>query len=525
MVADLTQKSLPVSDSDPTVPCLDAGWPGALSPPRAALADALLAYVRPRRWFRAKARVIRGARVADVVMLEQGQAALAILEIAYAHADAERYLIPLAVVASGAPASALVARLPVGVLVDGLATGQLAPALFAFMRDGAAARGEAGELRGEAEPGLREIAGAGPMAARASAAEQSNSSVALGERVLLKTYRQLGGGFNPERELGRLLARHPRRPPTPRLLGSLQYRDAGGADASVAVAHELWPNDGDGWEVTLRQLRRPTPQPAGALAGFAARAETLGRRTGEVHLALFDAAAAGVTDPALLPEPLTDADRAGSAAAAQAAWAALARRLPERLPSLPPSLRAVVSRLLAPGSDERRRLDDIAADFRDRPLPVVKTRIHGDLHLGQVLCRGDDFAIIDFEGEPARALGERRTKASPLRDVVGMLRSFDYAAAALLRDGDAPPAAPGFVDSWKRAVADGYLRGYRACVATAPFLPPHPDQLALMLRFFALERVLYEIGYELDNRPDWIDIPLGGLCALAAPPSRDEAAP
>ncbi len=521
---------------------MNAGWPAVVqagAPSRAALAEVLLAYVRPRRWFRAKARATRGARVADVVMLDGGRAALVFLDIAYADGGADRYLIPLApvdadgarAVAGAAPHAMVAALASGGAIVDGLATGRLAPLLLDIMRAGREAAGEAGTLRGETSAGLREMVGDRLLPAQASSAEQSNSSVLLGERVLLKAYRQVTAGLNPELELGRVLGAHPRRPPTPRLLGALQYRDSRGAESSVAVAHEFLRNDGDGWSVTLHELRRlfdrltsdaAPPADAGSpLARSVARARTLGRRTAEVHLALFDAA----TDPALTPEPLTDADRAAAADGVTATWRALERALPSRLPSLAPTLRADVEHLLDPHSAQRRQLDATLLRFRDQALPVVKTRVHGDLHLGQVLCCRDDdlvddFVIIDFEGEPARPLAERRAKASPLRDVVGMLRSFDYAPEAALRErpnAARTPELAAFAATWKHAVTDAYLDAYRDRVAGTPFLPPAPALQSLMLHFYELERVLYEVGYELQNRPDWIDIPLRGLCALTAP--------
>jgi maltose alpha-D-glucosyltransferase/alpha-amylase len=155
----------------------------------------------------------------------------------------------------------------------------------------------------------------------------------------------------------------------------------------------------------------------------------------------------------------------------------------------------------------------------------VKTRIHGDLHLGQVLSRGDDFVIIDFEGEPTRPLDERRAKSSPLRDVTAMARSFDYAAEAVLRDVVAPaPERRRVLEPWAllwtREVTAAYLQAYLATVKTASFLPKRAEDLELLLTFHELEKMIYELAYELNNRPDWVEIPLRGLARLAR-----EAAP
>ncbi|MEA2700308.1 MAG: maltose alpha-D-glucosyltransferase / alpha-amylase [Myxococcales bacterium] len=547
-------------------PRVSGTWPEILTPEtpgpgaEGALADALLAYVRPRRWFRAKSRKPRAVRIADAIPLDAAnrsatRAALVMLAIDYQEGESDAYVIPLLYAAAdqardlaGAAPEAVIAWLDgAGVLLDGLVTGQLAATLLTFIRDGQIAAGRAGELKGEAYPGLSEIIGAAPLPAKASATEQSNSNVVLGERVLLKTYRQVTAGLNPELELGRFLTAHPRRPPTPRVLGSLHYRDHQGAQSSIAIVHEYLRNDGDAWSVTLQELRRAfdlvLAAPAQAQSGPAAerlawsvgRSQTLGQRTAEIHIALFDAAATnGVADPAIAPEPLTEPDRSAAVARVQAMWQRVVGLLPQHLAALPPPLRQDVQRLLDPASAERARLTGLLDLFKQENFAVMKTRIHGDLHLGQVLCRGDNFIIIDFEGEPGRPLSERRAKASPLRDVVGMLRSFDYAPEAVLRERAAPgasaqpsPALQQFVVAWKQAVSAGFLRAYLDRVQGAPFLPARPpapsapraqtapEQLSLMLRFYELERVIYEVDYEMNNRPDWIDIPLRGLVALA----------
>jgi len=520
-----------------------AGFAEALAA-REALAAGLLAYARPRRWFRSKTRGARGARVVDVIPLGDADEALVLVEIAYERGEPETYVVPLA---SATPARAaelgrdvphaVVATLAGGgALVDGLATGDVAGTLLALARDGAARSGGQGELRGAGSPELRALLGDAPARAEASRAEQSNSNVVLGGRVLLKTYRLLAPGPSPELELGRFLTRHPRRPPTPRVLGDLRYVDRDGRESSVAIVHEYLPNDGDAWARALEDLGRLFEGIAVGASGLetaAARAETLGRRTGDLHLALHDAApSGGAPDPAFAPSPLTDEDRAAASSRVVEMLERTLEVLGGGLARLPLHLGAAVARLRDRGSSERRAVEALASRFRDARLDVVKTRVHGDLHLGQVLCRGDDFFIIDFEGEPGRSAAERRAEASPLRDVVGMLRSFDYAPETALRargasgDDEASVihtrALETFAGDWRRVARDAFLRGYLARVGAAPFLPLDAAggvdlaKLALMLRFFELERVVYEIDYELNNRPDWIEIPLGGLLAIVA---------
>ncbi|HEY2730719.1 MAG TPA: hypothetical protein VGK52_12335 [Polyangia bacterium] len=557
-----------MSDPSPATPSLaeattmpaEAGrvraeWPGVLAPgAREVLAETLLAYVRPRRWFRAKARETRGARVLDVIGLDDGPAAppaaLVLLEISYREGEDESYVVPVVHadgeaarrLAAGPAPHAIIAWLDAGdALVDGLATGQAAPALLALAREGTRRRGGAGELRGEGTAELERMVASAALPPRSSSAEQSNSSVVLGERVLLKTYRLLTAGLNPELELGRYLTAHPRQPPTPRVLGALQYRGRDGREGSVAIVHEYLRNDGDAWSRTVRALRGSFERIAagereeGALGlpRFIAEAETLGGCVGDLHLALAETTPGGAAaDPAFAPSSLTDEDRAAAVAGVEAALTRVLPRLPAHVARLPEPLRKRVLRLLEPAGAERGRIAELLGRFRDERLCVVKIRTHGDLHLGQVLCRGDDFIIIDFEGEPTRTLAERRAKSSPVRDVVGMLRSYDYAPAVAAReelDGDRSRAIADFAEAWKRAVTSGFLRGYLARAQDAPFLPTaprapsapraqvSPTELALMLRFYELERVIYELGYEMNNRPDWLYIPLRGLAALADP--------
>jgi trehalose synthase-fused probable maltokinase len=473
--------------------------PGDLLDPagRERLAARLWEYVREQRWFRAKARPVRGARVADLIAL--GKSVLVVLEIDYQAGEPDLYAVPLA---SGRPA------------IDG-------PDLLAVVRDGRTLRGERGELRGESSPLLGEIA-TGPLEPKAAQGEQTNSTITFGDRLLLKVYRQLDAGENPELEVGRFLTRHCQPPCVPRVLGALFYRTSG-ESRSLGIVHELVPNEGDAWTLALAEARAFLEQaegkaPAGdadllaralapapaAVGRFAALAGTLGRRTGELHLALGN----GHGDPAFAPEPLTAADRHALVTRALSmlehnlvALAAVQGRIPA-------AARPMAERLLA----SRPLLEWLLAQLAEQDFPLLKIRTHGDLHLGQVLVRGDDFMIIDFEGEPARPLAERRAKSSPLRDAMGMVRSFDYAAAEAVR---ALPGREPWAALWAREVAAAYLRGYLATVEGAPFMPCSSEELAVLCTFFQLEKAIYEIGYEANNRPDWVEIPLRGLLSLA----------
>jgi maltose alpha-D-glucosyltransferase/alpha-amylase len=521
-------------------------WPAVLAPEhRHRLASLLLAYAVPRRWYRAKASEALRARVVDLLRLDENNA-LALLEIEYEPPTAMAlYALPLAPV-EAAEAARLAAEIPHaivtplvdgGALIDGLSVpGHAAEALLEALAGGRSIPGEHGALLGEPSPILAELIRprTGATASRTwhaeiPHAEQTNSTAFFGRTVLLKIYRQLTAGPNPERELGQLLTALDQGVPTPRILGAVSYRAShDGAVFPVGIAHEFVENHGDAWSFAaedLRELLDRPQRPAGgldtpqeAVAKLPALAGTLGRRTAELHLALARAARDGA--PELAPELLTAADRAAATARARGMLDEHLTALGRALERLPAHAQDLAARLLAPGA--RAAITERLDAFRDCAADVVKTRTHGDLHLGQVLRRGDDFVIIDFEGEPSRPLAERRQKTSPLRDVMGMVRSFDYAAAAALRDpARPPPADPDERDRresraslWKKQVTDAFLGAYLAATAGASFMPRAKDEQAVFLTFYGLEKAIYEVGYELHNRPDWIEIPLRGLADL-----------
>jgi maltose alpha-D-glucosyltransferase/alpha-amylase len=562
----------PTPESEPAT--WDVTWPALLAVDhRPRFAKLILDYVRDRRWFRAKTRTPRAANLADVIPFD-ASSALVLLRIEYETGEADLYAVPLGYVDGQAAASlladagaahAIIARLGAtcanGALVDGLLVpGLAAEALFAILRQGARAGGERGEVAGAADPLFGEVVGTGFLPIEIPRVEQTNSTAIFGKRVLLKIYRELTAGPNPELELGRYLTSACDPPLTPRVLGALWYRvqDDHRTAFNLGIAHEYLRNDGDAWTLALREVRatfatieaapdravdrsgsaagsrggvetllaralEPEPEPniaaAVTVGGFLARAATLGRRTGELHLAL---ARAG-NDPDFAPEPLSADDRRAMAGRAQAMLNAELDALPALLSRLTPQIRIIAQRLLDPSS--RHAIASRFEQFCDRAIDVVKTRIHGDLHLGQVLCRGEDFVIIDFEGEPARPLSERRAKSSPLRDVMGMVRSFDYAPQAVLRDASFEGGGPGggperarrletWAGVWTAEVTAAYLRGYLTTVAAAAFIPRARDELALLLGFHELEKVIYEIRYEANHRPDWLEIPLRGLAAI-----------
>jgi trehalose synthase-fused probable maltokinase len=320
---------------------------------------------------------------------------------------------------------------------------------------------------------------------------------------------------------------------------AIEYEAPGEATAHLAVAQQFVPSQTDGWSHALGELRRfydevtvraapaaellpsvqvldlasgPTPQGICDLTGaYIDSAQVLGRRTAELHLAL----AGDTTSEAFAPEPWTRDDTARLAA--DAAGQILHARV--LLASAPHGLAAEAS---IAATELLSRADAALHDRHDAPRGLVpdgtiaRIRVHGDYHLGQVLWAEGDFYILDFEGEPARPLDERRRKESALKDVAGMLRSFSYAAYAALFAHSAGRAdefdrVEPWARAWERWTGAAFLKGYLAVAGAAPFLPADPVQRAALLDLFLLDKALYELNYELNNRPDWARIPLRGL--------------
>jgi predicted trehalose synthase len=414
-------------------------------------ADALGGWIAGQRWFAGKSRRVVAVALEDGVRL--GPGALWIARVTLDDGRHDRYAVPL-----------LDAPTPRDALDD---TG-FCRALLDLIAGEARVPGARGEIVGtRTRAFLPELAADVPV--RRLDGEQSNTSVVFGDALILKHFRRLAAGANPDVEITGFLTEHTSFRHTPRLAGSLEYRDASGAWA-LAMAQELVRESRDGWRWLLGRLA----------AGDAALAAlgTLGRRTAELHLAL----ASDLHEPAFVPEPITAGDVAAWTEAVQrqldAAHAALGGHLPDGVPA---------------------RLDTTGLDGL---VGTVKLRHHGDFHLGQTLAvrDGEDFAIIDFEGEPLRPLAERRRKHTPLRDVAGLLRSLGYAAAS----GPAPAG-------WEAAARAAFVAAYREAAGAAPFLPAAEAPLARALAVLEVEKAAYEVVYEANNRPGWVAIPVRGL--------------
>ncbi|MCZ8130077.1 MAG: maltose alpha-D-glucosyltransferase [Steroidobacteraceae bacterium] len=351
---------------------------------------------------------------------------------------------------------------------------------------------------------------------RPLSAATSNTTVALGERLLFKCFRRLAVGVHPEVEIGEFLTDRIGFPHSVRLAGSLQYEAPDGTRTALGVVQEFVLNQGDGWrwatEYLERYLDRLTAgrDAAEEHGAFLSLIGTLADRTGALHAAL-----ARATDvPAFAPEPVGPGDlERWAARVGQDVHATLAR-VQAAVEQLPPALQPL-SLALAAARDPLLRL--AATPTGLAPDGLVKTRHHGDFHLGQVLLAKSDFLIVDFEGEPQRSMDERRAKHLALRDVAGMLRSFDYVRHAVLAAAAAPACTPSHraaADGWLAQTQAAFLDAYLRSVAAAG-LARDDARHRTLVDFLLLEQALHEVRYELDNRPDWIGAPLAALLQLA----------
>ena len=498
--------------------------------------ELLPGFLANRRWYAAKDAGTPRVRIVDALPLPlpSGSAQLCLLRVEPPGRDAQFYQLPLVLDRSGRAATddpfaiAGPDALPwAGSLRDGYGDEGVVRALLDGIRMGSGGGGGGG---GGALAFGRTRAGADAEAALADAplrwmgAEQSNTSIRVGDAAILKGLRKLESGIHPELEVGRFLTEVARFPNTPALLGWAE-RSGDGGTAALCILQALVPDARDAWShVTDRLIERVTRfDGQGAdeieLMMFMRR---LGRRTAELHRAL----ATPGEYPAFTPEAATP-DRLDG-------WAEDVRRMARTVLG---QLRDAADRLDGPVAGYARSLGAAEATVMaqiDALIPagadLHAMRLHGDYHLGQVLAGRDDVFIVDFEGEPMRPLAERRAKHCVLRDVAGMLRSIAYAAAAARRalpddlDETARGAREAWLSWWEGEAGSSFVAGYREGIGDCPGYPRDPAVAMQLLKLFLLEKALYEVGYELANRPDWLSIPLAGVIGILGADAGPEVA-
>jgi maltose alpha-D-glucosyltransferase/alpha-amylase len=496
--------------------------------------DLLPAFLQRQRWYAAKGEAIeRAALVESVPLKAKGEQWLLALVEARTGAGNSRYFVPLGLAfedrdeeRTRALAALAVSRVrqqaQVGVLADAMADEPFCRALVTAIGAGAELRADAGSVHCVPGAAFAQVVGdatEAPLPLR-RLTTSSNSVSLLGDKLFLKAYRHLHAGVNPELEMGRFLTDVVGFANCVAVAGSVEYRAADGSVWGLALLQEQVANQGDAWTFTVEQLARLLESRAvedasleDGIAAMAERMQVLARRVAELHVAL----ARPTGDAAFDPEPMQPADVERWVRTVQDEGRDALRRLAQRREQLPDGVAPLVAQVLEAGPRLVERIEQTAG-----LAPVgVKTRIHGDLHLAQVLVQRDDFLLIDFEGEPRRSLDERRQKSSALRDVAGVLRSFDYARHTALQQ--TAQSAPDFerlapiARRWERNVRDAFLATYaQVAVGGGLYADAAAWQAATPLRdAFELEKAFYELRYEMDNRPDWVGVPLAGIAALA----------
>jgi len=517
--------------------------------------DAVPAFLPRQRWFGEKDQRIKGASVrayGEIVrQFEDGSGSdtflAEVVEAQFAGGSRARYFLPLAAIWSPAETELRQGLTPVtlaelrqfrkeGALVDALSQDGLPLAVIDAINREATIPLDGGEIRCRKTPSFSDVAVPERFAVRRIGAEQSNSSVFFEEYGMLKLYRRLQPGPHPEIEMSRFLVETAGFANTPPLLATLEIGidgEGGREEHALGVLFGFVRNQGDGWTQALNYLGRylddaliASGDGPSALADpdvfFLMLARQLGIRTAEMHRALAEHAG---YHPDFVPEPVSPEDIAEWRDDLAGAAAHMLSSLEHERSNLPAQTRDLADRVLALRHELFERILRLIPDT----VEAQKTRYHGDFHLGQVIVVQNDFFIIDFEGEPARPLASRRRKSSPLRDVAGMIRSFDYATVAAVRHlAEARPAAEPrmtqLAEAWRQRAVDGFRAAYRKTMRGCPAYPVSKKQARLMTAFFILEKAVYEVSYELANRPGWVDIPLKGILGILARTERGEHA-
>ena len=509
---------------------------------------ALPGILQTRRWFGGKARRIEEVRILDVVPIPSDSTSVFLLiRVEYGDAGMETYALPVTaafgeeaerirIESSGAVIAPLVlqrdGREQAGLLYDALWNRALTLTLLNAIGQESHFKGISGHIIASPTTVFTDLV---PTRVQLDpvvmSGEQSNTSVVYNGHVILKLYRRLEPGTNPDLEIGRVLTRM-RFSYVPSIAGALEYQHNSGSLVTLGVLQQFVANDGDAWRYSLASFQQffdrivreglldEPPAANNALLDLAREqysplarhlsgeylesAERLGQRTAQLHQALSQM----VDDPVFAPEPFGAEYRQSQFESMMRGLESAFTLLKDRLDQLSLSGQASARLLL----DLRPAIERMFDAFENMKTSVPLIRCHGDYHLGQVLCTEADFIITDFEGEPARSLAERRKKHPALVDIAGMVRSFHYVPFASLKDqGGGHSRWASFWSDWASAA---FLKGYLATATGAGFWPRNPEDVRLLLDIYQVEKALYELRYELNNRPDWVEIPLYGLMEI-----------
>jgi maltose alpha-D-glucosyltransferase/alpha-amylase len=459
-----------------------------------------------------------------------------LVEVNYLDAPSETYTIPVNI-ATGENAASITQSAPQAIvahfvasngalLCDAIWDSTFRSQLFDAIAQRRTLRAQAGQFVGVTKDDMEAQDAGVSERSHVLSAEQSNSSMLFDNKFFLKLYRKLEDGVNPDVEITRFLTEQTDFPNVPAFVGALEYRRAKAQPTVVCLLQRAVVNEGNVWTLTVDALGRyydrvlerkgdfpnETAPPSILLEEliggvYPEKVKLLGQRTGELHLAL----ASRSDHSAFAPEPFNAMAQRSVYQSMRTSLRRAFTSLQKKFSDVPAKFRDEAREVLA----AEREILGREKRLLDRRTNAAKIRIHGDYHLGQLLYTGKDFVILDFEGEPARPLSDRKMKRSALRDVAGMMRSFQYAAYAALwqpamRKEDVP-FLERWADLWYRQTSSMFLQSYLKTTAGAIFMPNNSEDLQIMLEAYLLDKAVYEIGYELNNRPNWVLIPIRGI--------------
>src|SRR5438552_7213313 len=495
-------------------------------------------YIQTCRWFASKARTLRELKVVEQpgVSSDADAGRFWLVVVSYVDGPTEAYALPVKIALGNAARAvsrsaphAIIARLAGAeetILYDAVWDAKFRSQLFEAIVQRQIMKGHAGDLVGIAGKAMAADSLVAVDKSQVLGGEQSNSSMLFDNKFFLKIYRKLENGVNPDVEITRFLTERANFSNVPAFVGALEYRHEKSEPTVVWRSQSAAMSESDGWALTLdavgryyervlgrkADLQNQTTPPGSLLdeligGVYPEKAKLLGQRTGALPLAL----ASDSDDRAFAPEPFNALSQRSVYQNMRASLRRAFALLQKRLPGLPEAFQAEAKEVLAAEqkilAQEQRILDQRSA--------ASKIRIHGDYHLGQALYTGKDFVILDFEGEPARPLSERKLKRSALRDVAGMMRSFQYAAYSALWQpatrAEDVPFLERWADLWYRQMSSTFPQSYLRTASGAMFVPQNSQDLQILLEDYLLHNSLYEIGYELNNRPDWVIIPIRGI--------------
>ena len=531
----------------------DAPWERITKKELFAQLDGILpGYLKKCRWFGGKGKPVRSVSIIDHIAASYSKTAslLLLLEVIYVGSQKERYLLPISYakqpqaldIAQKEPQSVICQAMlgeEDGIIYDGAYDEQLRSDLLRVIIHRQKIRSRGCSLSSIRSSKFRSSKGAAYQSIVLKG-EQSNTAFVYDKTFFLKLYRRLEGGINPDAEISRYLTEYTDFVNFPSYIGKLEWQCGDSESLSVGLLLEYVENESDGWSYTLDSVNRylsnavaqkdklidlikprsiyeidPKNIPQSLLdlitPVFLEMISLLARRTAELHLAL----ASLDQDQATVPEPFSLFYQKSIYQSMQTMTLEVFSQIQSNLSRLDDETAKQVQEII----DAKQEILNRFKNITTRKISAKKIRIHGDYHLGQILYTGKDFVIIDFEGEPARPLSQRRLKRSALRDVAGMIRSFHYAAhgALILKpvvQSIDPQELKNLADMWYYYVSAVFIDSYLQTAGDGQFVPGNKKDFEMLLSNFLLEKAIYELGYEMNNRPDWLAIPLRGVQQL-----------